>query len=150
MAIRDKAAAFLKEIIPAGNPISTFNPVMQTVGSQVGPTIDKIGSMLGTAVAGNPGLAQMAVTPSGVAHRVDIPPTTGLLGAVGLPQAAHSVQYHMQKPQVARAVGAGVVGAGALGLGAAGAALLRKGKEKARMAGRDLGTQLGVQMPIVY
>lgn len=133
MAIRDKAAAFLGQL-----------------GAQVGPALGQIGSAVGTAVAGNPGLAQMAVTPSGVAHRVDIPPTTGLLGAVGLPQAAHSVQYHMQKPQVAQAVGAGVVGAGALGLGAAGAALSRRGKEKPRMAGRDLGAQLGVQMPIVY
>ena len=133
MAIRDKTAAFLGQL-----------------GAQVGPKLGQIGSAVGTAVAGVPGKAQMAQGPFGH-YREVIPPTHGLLGAMGLPQAAQNVQVQMLNPQVARSVGAGVVGAGALGLGAAGAAIARGNKKKkARLAGEDLGAQLGVQMPIVY
>ena len=133
MAIRDKAAAFLGQL-----------------GAQVGPTLGQIGSTVGTAVAGTPGKAKAAIDAYGVAAKFIEPPTTGLLGAVGLPQLAQRLQYNLQDPMIAKAIGAGVVGAGALGLGAAGAAISRRGKEKPRMAGRDLGAQLGVQMPIVY
>jgi hypothetical protein len=133
MTIRDKAAAFLGQL-----------------GSQVGPKLGQIGSAVGTAVAGVPGKAQMSQGPFGH-YREVIPPTHGLLGAMGLPQTAQNVQVQMLNPQVAQNVGAGVVGAGALGLGAAGAAIARGNKKrKARLAGQDLGAQLGVQMPIVY
>ena len=133
MAIRDKVASFLGQL-----------------GAQVGPKLGQIGSAVGTAVAGVPGKAQMAQSSFGH-HREIIPPTYGLLGAMGLPQAAQNVQVQMLNPQVAQNVGAGVLGAGALGLGATGAAIAygRK-KKKERVAGQNLGSQLGVQMPIVY
>jgi len=134
MAIRDKAAAFLGQL-----------------GAQVGPKLGQIGSAVGTAVAGVPGKAQMAQDPFGGYHRQVIPPTHGLLGAMGLPQVAQNMQVQMLNPQVAQNVGAGVLGAGALGLGAAATAIARGNKKRdERMAGRDLGAQLGVQMPIVY
>jgi hypothetical protein len=131
MDIRDKTAAFLGQL-----------------GAKVGPQLGQIGSAVGTAVAGVPGKSQMAQDPWGGHHRQVIPSTQGLLGAIGMPQAAQNVQVQMLNPQVAQAVGAGVVGAGALGLGAAGAVIARGNKKrKERLAGQNLGAQLGVQMP---
>lgn len=61
------------------------------------------------------------------------------------PQVAAPIQRMMATPEGSMMLGAGVVGAGALGLGLTGAALMNRKKE--RMAGEDLGNQLGVSMP---
>jgi hypothetical protein len=47
-------------------------------------------------------------------------------------------------------LGGGLLGAGVLGAIGAGAALAHKSKQKERMAGQNLGAQLGVQMPGAY
>ena len=134
MPIRDKVAAFLGQL-----------------GAQVGPTLKQIGSTAGTVVAGVPGKAQMTLGPFDRYYREVIPPTYGLLGAVGLPQVAQNVQVQMLNPQVAQNVGAGLLGAGALGLGAAGAAIARKNNQKKeRFAGQKLDAQPDSQVPIVY
>ena len=122
MAIRDKAAAFLSQM-----------------GANVSPVLAQVGGKAAQAGASAMGqfgnqLANMGAPVSAV---------TGLqsggaaLNAMG--QAGQAV------------LGASLLGAGALGLGAAGAAIARGNKKrKERMAGVDLGAQLGVQMPIVY
>jgi hypothetical protein len=139
MAIRDKIASFLGQL-----------------GAQVGPTLEQIGSTAGTVVAGVPGKAQMELGPFDRYYRKIIPPTYGLLGAVGLPQVAQNVQVQMLNPQVAQNVGAGLLGAGALGLGevTAGTAAAILANKKKRKAGQYLAAQHGLTMdedvPIVY
>lgn len=62
------------------------------------------------------------------------------------PQVAAPIQRMMATPEGSQILGAGVVGASALGLGLTGAAIMNS-RKKDRMAGEELGNQLGVQMP---
>jgi hypothetical protein len=65
------------------------------------------------------------------------------------PRTASTVQRMMASPVGTQALGAGAIGAGVLGAGAAaaGAAAYMNNRKKKRMAGQDLGAQLGVGMP---
>jgi hypothetical protein len=136
MAIRDKAVAFLTQL---GANVS---PVLGQVGAkaaQVGSNVAQSGANV-LADAGDAAFKQGrllgAMTP----------------GLSSVSNAMHSGSQALgnMSPTGQTAIGAGLLGAGALGLGAAGATLARKGKDKPRVAGQNLGAQLGVQMPIVY
>ena len=121
MAIRDKAAAFLSQM-----------------GANVSPALAQVGGKAAQAGAATMGqvsnqLANMGAPVSAV---------------TGLQSGGAALNAMGQTGQAV--LGAGLLGAGALGLGAAGAAVARKSKQKPRVAGQNLGAQLGVQMPIVY
>jgi hypothetical protein len=133
MAAIDKAAAFLSQL----------NPAMQASGANI--------AQLG-ANALQQGANKFATT--GVAASLQNPligkAVPGLVNASNLLYSGGQSLGNMS-PGQQTALGYGAVGAGALAAGAAGAAAVRahKGK-KERMAGRDLGAQLGVQMPGAY
>lgn len=123
---------------------------LSRIGANAGSTLQNIGSTAGRAVAGTPEGRIFNVDPSGVNTVGAVPPTHGMLGAVGMPGMAERVQTGMMNPQVARSVGAGVLGTAAAGAVAAGVVANRARKaRKARMAGQNLGAQLGVGMPSV-
>lgn len=149
--------------------MSAAQPSLVATGNTVNQTLTATGNALTSMLAGSPGGQLTSVVQpryrkgSGGAYVPDtsrggVPytaalasqlPTTGMLGAMGMPQAALNMQTAMANPNAARALGAGAIGAGILGAGALGVAAanqMRK-KEKERMAGQDLGAQLGVQMP---
>jgi hypothetical protein len=120
MAIRDKAVAFLSQL----------NPAMQTGGANIG--------QLGANV-----LQQGANVLADASDRF-LPNASNMLNA-------SSQNLLNMRPGAQAALGYGALGAGALTAGAAGAALARGNKKrKERLAGQNLGAQLGVQMPIVY
>jgi hypothetical protein len=137
MAIRDKVAAFL------GQMGANVSPALNQVGgkaAQVGANVAQVGANV-LADAGDAAFRQGrllgAVTPvlSGASNAMHA--GSQALGNMG--QAGQT------------ALGASLLGAGALGLGAAGAAVAYGNKKrKERVAGQNLGAQLGVQMPIVY
>jgi hypothetical protein len=136
MAIRDKTAAFLSQL-----------------GANVSPALGQVGAkaaQVGANVA--QGGANVLADAGDAAFRQG-----RLLGAMTPALSSVSNAMHAGSQALGNmgsagqvALGAGLLGAGALGLGATGAAIARKGKEKPRVAGQNLGAQLGVQMPIVY
>lgn len=133
MAIRDKAAAFLSQL----------NPVMQTAGADIA------GKAAGVLQKGANVLADVgdaAFRQGGMVGNV----TTPLSGASNLLHAG-SQNLLNAAPGMQTALGYGALGAGTLAAGAtAGAVSSQAKKKRERMAGRNLGAQLGVQMPIVY
>jgi hypothetical protein len=122
MAIRDKTAAFLSQL-----------------GANVSPALAQVGGK--AAQAGASAMGQFGNQLANMGAPV---------GAVtGLQTGGAALNAMGQAGQAM--LGAGLLGAGALGLGAAGAAIARGNKQrKERLAGQNLGAQLGVQMPIVY
>jgi len=123
---------------------------LSRIGANAEATMENIGMTAGRAVAGTPGGRIFNVDPSGVSTVGAVPPTHGMLGGVGMPGMAERVQTGMMNPQIARSVGAGVLGTAAAGAAAAGVVANRARKaRKARMAGQNLGAQLGVGMPNV-
>jgi len=133
MAIRDKAAAFLSQL----------NPAMQTLGANIA------GRGAGVLQKGANVLADVG----DAAFRQG-----GMMGSM---QPSLSGASNMMHAGSQNLMNMGPGGQTALGLGGIGAAALAAGtaatgitgahkKKKERMAGRDLGAQLGVQMPIVY
>ena len=138
MAIRDKAAAFL------GQLGAQVNPAMQTVGTglaQQGSGILQQGANV-LADAGDAAFRQ-----GGMMGNVQLP----LSGASNMLHAGSQNLLNMAPGgQVALGYGGlGTAAALAAGTAAAGVSAARKNK-KERLAGKNLGAQLGVQMPIVY
>lgn len=133
MAIRDKAAAFLSQL----------NPAMQTVGAGIAGrgagVLQKGANVL--AEAGDAAFRQGGMMGS-------MQPS--LSGASNMMHAGSQNLMNMG-PGGQTALGLGGIGTAALAAGTAvtGIAGAHK-KKKERMAGHDLGSQLGVQMPIVY
>lgn len=175
MAIADRAAAFLGRMgaaVPpsvsaaAGNSLQQMRSVARHATQSASGFLGQVGTTVGQAVAGSPGGEIIATAQPRYragkggsyvpdAGRTGVPyvgalsstlPTSGMLGAVGMKDAAARMQTAMQNPANAQAVGAGVVGLGAAGLGIAGSAIMSR-KKGGRKAGEDLGRQLGVQMP---
>jgi hypothetical protein len=134
MAIRDKAAAFLSQL----------NPAMQTVGADIA------GRGAGVLQKGANVLADVgdaAFRQGGMMGSMQ----PSLSGASNMMHAGSQNLMNMG-PGGQTALGLGGIGTAAAlaaGTAATGIAGAHK-KKKERMAGRDLGAQLGVQMPIVY
>jgi succinate dehydrogenase/fumarate reductase flavoprotein subunit len=116
----------------------------------IGQVTKDLGVQAGKFLFGVP--SQVAVTPGGAAALT--PPEKGLLGHLGMSEQARlGAQLQFQDPRFSQLVGSGVIGAGMLGTTAAASAFgkaVRGGKEKSRFAGQQLGSQLGVGMPILY
>jgi hypothetical protein len=112
--------------------------LLSQLGANISPALTQIGGR--AAQAGASAMGQLGNQLANMGAPV---------GAVSGLQAGGSALNALGQTGRA-ALGAGLLGAGALGLGAIGAAVARKGKQKDRMAGQNLGTQLGVQMPIIY
>ena len=137
MAIRDKTAAFLSKL-----------------GAQVTPVAQTVGADLARQGAGilQQGANVLADTGDAAFRR------GGLTGNVQPPLTGVSNMLHTgsqnllgMTPGGQTALGYGGIGTAALAAGTAatGIAGARK-KRKERLAGQNLGAQLGVQMPIVY
>lgn len=133
MAIRDQAAAFLSQL----------NPAMQSVGANIA---SKSAGVLQKGANVLADVGDVAFKQGGMMGRVQPP----LSGASNVMHAGSQNLLNMG-PGGQAALGLGGLGTAALAAGTAvtGIASAQKKKEK-RMAGRDLGAQLGVQMPIVY
>ena len=137
MTIRDKAAAFLGQI-----------------GAQVGPAMQATGANLAQQGSGIlQQSANMFAEAGDAAFR-----RGGMMGNAQLPLSNASNLLHAGSqnllgmgPAGQTALGYGGIGAATLAAGAAAAGIAgaRKNK-KERLAGSELGAQLGVQMPIVY
>ena len=133
MAIRDKVATL----------ISQLNPVMQAAGASVASSGANVLQQGANVLAG----AGDAAFKRG-----------GAMGNVQPPLSNTSNMLHAGSqnllgmgPGGQTALGYGVLGAGTLAAGATAGAVANKAKKKReRLAGQDLGAQLGVQMPIVY
>lgn len=142
-----EAALFLFVVMAVASKVSEF---LSRIGANAGATMENIGMTAGRAVAGTPEGRVFNVDPSGVNTVGAVPPTHGMLGAVGMPGAAERVQAGLMNPQVARSIGAGVLGTAAAGAAAAGVVANRARKaHKVRKAGEHLGAQLGAGMPNV-
>ena len=137
MAIRDKTAAFLGKL-----------------GAQVAPAVQTVGADLARQSAGilQQGANVLADAGDAAFKR------GGVAGNVQPPLSSASNMLHSGSqnllgmgPGGQTALGYGEIGAAALAAGTAAAGIrgARK-KRKARLAGQELGAQLGVQMPIVY
>lgn len=147
MAVIDKAAAFLSQLkgLPqaVGSAVSQVNPAMQSGGANI--------AQLGANVL-QQGANVLADAGDAAFKR------GGMIGNVqpSLTNVSNTLRAGGQNllgmgPGAQTALGYGTVGAGALAAGAAatGAVRARKGK-KERLAGQNLGAQLGVQMPGAY
>jgi hypothetical protein len=130
MAAIDKAAAFLSQL----------NPAMQTVGADIARQGAGV-LQQGANVLADVGDA--AFRRGGVTGNV----LPSLVNASNMLHAGSQNLLNMA-PGGQAALGYGGVGTAALAAGTAAAGIMRarKGK-KERMAGQDLGAQLGVQMP---
>ena len=130
MAIRDKVATL----------ISQFSPIMQAAGANVagsGANVLQGGANI-LAGAGDAAFRQ-----GGVLGNAMLP----LSGASNLLHSGSQNLLNMG-PTAQTALGYGVLGAGALATGAtAGAVASQAKKKRSRIAGQNLGAQLGVQMP---
>lgn len=132
MAIRDKAAAFLGKL-----------------GAQVAPGVQTVGANIAGQGAGilQQGANVLADAGDAAFRR------GGVTGNVQLPLSGASNMLHAGSQNL---LGMGPGGQTALGYGGIGTAALAAGitgarkKRKERLAGQNLGAQLGVQMPIVY
>ena len=130
MAIRDKVAML----------VSQLSPVMQAAGANVA-------GMGANALQGG---ANELAGGGDAAFRQG-----GGLGNVVLPLSEASNLLHAGSqnllnmgPTAQTALGYGALGAGTLATGATAGAVANQAKKKrARLAGQDLGAQLGVQMP---
>jgi hypothetical protein len=154
MAAIDKAAAFLSQLkgLPQsmGPVVSQFNPAMQTGGAniaQFGANILQQGANV-LADAGD-----AAYKRSQMSGRERSPVEILKASLPNVSNALHAGSQNLLNmgPGAQTALGYGAAGAGALAAGAAAAAVMRAHKDKKeRMAGQNLGAQLGVQMPGVY
>jgi hypothetical protein len=139
MAIRDKAAAFL------GKLGAQVTPAAQTVGAGLARQSAGI-LQQGANVLADAGDA--AFRRGGVTGNVQMP----LSGASNMLHAGSQNLLGMG-PGGQTALGYGGIGTAALAAGTAAAAAGITGarkRRKERLAGQNLGAQLGVQMPIVY
>lgn len=130
MAVIDKAAAFLSQL----------NPAMQTVGADI--------ARQGAGVLQR-GADKFATT--GVAASLQNPliskTVPGLVGASNFLYSGGQSLGNMS-PGQQTALGYGAAATGALAAGTAAAGIMRARKDKKeRLAGQNLGAQLGVQMP---
>jgi hypothetical protein len=130
MAIRDKVAML----------VSQLSPMMQAAGANVASSGANAlqGGALALAGAGDAAFRQ-----GGVIGNALLP----LSGASNLLHSGSQNLLNMG-PTAQTALGYGALGAGTLAAGAtAGAVASQAKKKRARLAGQDLGAQLGVQMP---
>jgi len=137
MAIRDKTAAFLGKL-----------------GAQVAPGVQTVGADLARQGAGilQQGANVLADAGDAAFRR------GGVTGNVQLPLSGASNMLHAGSqnllgmgPGGQTALGYGGIGTAALAAGTAAAGITgARKKRKERLAGQNLGAQLGVQMPIVY
>jgi hypothetical protein len=133
MAIRDKVAML----------ISQLNPVMQAAGANVAGSGANV-LQQGANVLADAGDA--AFKRGGAMGNVQPP-----LSSASNMLRSGSLNLLGMGPGGQTALGYGVLGAGTLAAGATAGAVASKAKKKReRLAGQDLGAQLGVQMPIVY
>lgn len=155
MGIQDKVASFLGPTVTAaaGNSFQQMkafarqtglNPVMQTAGADIA---GKGSSVLQS------GANILADVGDAAAKK------SALLGQVTSPFVAASNLMHSGSqafgnlgPRAQTALGYGALGAGTIAAGAAAGAVAQAGinKRKERMAGQNLGAQLGVGMPPQY
>ena len=137
MAIRDKAAAFLGQL-----------------GAKVAPGVQTVGADLARQSAGILQQGANVLTGAG-----DAAFKRG--GVMGNVQPPLSTASNMLRSGSLNLLGMGPGGQTALGYGGIGTAALAAGtaaagitgarkKRKERLAGQNLGAQLGVQMPTVY
>ena len=132
MAIRDKVAML----------VSQLNPVMQAAGGGVAG-MGAIALQGGANVLAGAGDA--AFRQGGVIGNVQPP-----LSSASNMLRSGSLNLLDMGPGGRTALGYGVLGAGTLAAGAtAGAVASQAKKKRARIAGQNLGAQLGVAMPIV-
>jgi len=130
MAVIDKAAAFLSQL----------NPAMQTVGADIARQ---------SAGVLQRGADKFATT--GVAASLQNPliskTVPGLVGASNFLYSGGQSLGNMS-PGQQTALGYGASATGALAAGTAAVGIMRARKDKKeRLAGQNLGAQLGVQMP---
>lgn len=173
MGVADRAAAFLGSMRTAAGPVvqqmgaaaqragQSIAQTYQAVGGQVrnqlsnyapmgSQLLGQVGTSVGAALSGAPTPTTYYGNTNVVASQGGINPG-GLLGAIGMQNAASKLQAAYQDPRTAQMLGAGALGAGVLGAGALGLAAVKAGKKskEERMAGHNLGQQLGVNMPRV-
>jgi hypothetical protein len=137
MAIGDRAAAFLSQVG------SAINPSLQTFGANIASggarTLQKGANVLAD-------VGDAAFRQGGVMGNVQ----PSLSNASNILHTGSQNLFNMT-PEAQAALGYGGVGAAALTAGAAATGIARtRRSKKERMSGQNLGTQLGVQMPIIY
>lgn len=159
MAIADRAAAFLSQMgakLPeavttaSGAALERMKASGSQMGQAAGQFLGNVGTATGAVLSGKPdpttyyGKTNVVASPGGINPG-------GLLGSVGMKGAAAKLQAAYQDPRTAQMIGAGVMGAGVLGIGAvAGVPAMQYRRNKMRMAGPALGTQLNALMPPQY
>ena len=130
MAIRDKVALL----------VSQLSPVMQATGANVAGSGANVLQQGANVLAG---AGDAAFRRGGVMGNVQPP----LSGASNMLHSGSQNLLNMG-PTAQTALGYGVLGAGTLAAGATAGAVANQAKKKrARVAGQNLGAQLGVQMP---
>jgi hypothetical protein len=137
MAIGDRAAAFLSQVGAAINPgLQTFGTNIASGGARA---LQKGANVLAD-------VGDAAFRQGGVIGNVQ----PSLSNVSNILHAGSQNLFNMT-PAAQAALGYSGAGAAALAAGAAatGIAHTRKNK-KERMSGQNLGTQLGIQMPIIY
>jgi hypothetical protein len=138
MAVIDKAAAFLSQL----------NPAMQTVGADIA----RQGAGVLQRGADKFATTGVAVSLLDQAMKAKQNPLIGK-AASGLASASNFLHSGGQSldnmsPGQQTALGYGAAATGALATGTAAAGIMRARKDKKeRLAGQNLGAQLGVQMP---
>jgi hypothetical protein len=151
MAAIDKAAAFLSQLkgLPQamGSAVSQVNPAMQAGGANIA----RLGAnalQQGANVLANAGDA--AFKRSQMSSFTRSPADVLLSSLPGVSNTLHAGSQNLLNmgPGAKTALGYGAAATGALAAGTAAAGIMRarKGK-KERLAGQNLGAQLGVQMP---
>jgi len=144
MAVIDKAAAFLSQLkgLPQamGSAVSQVNPAMQTVGSDIAR---QGASALQQGANVLAGVGDAAFRRGGVTGNVQ-PSLTNVSNMLH----AGSQNLLNMGPGGQTALGYGGTGVAALAAGTAATGIMRARKDKKeRLAGQNLGAQLGVQMP---
>jgi len=175
MAIADRAAAFLTNLRSTPLAASAANSVQQAksfVRSAVPQQASQLLQQTGTAVGSrlNPTMRTAGADIAGKGARVlqsgaNILADAGdaglrrgnFVGAMTSPLSTASNLLHTGSsglgglsPQQQTMLGYGALGAGTIAAGATAYNAIRGKKEKERMAGQNLGAQLGVVMPIQY
>lgn len=142
--VSDRATEFLSRVSPviqdaAGNSVSQMSAAARHAQQTAGSFFEQVGTATGAALSGTPTPTTYYGKTNVVASQGGITPG-GILGSVGLKDAASKVQAAYQDPRIAQMIGAGVIGTGALGLGLAGASAVSAitNRQKNRMAGEKL------------
>jgi hypothetical protein len=138
-AVPQQASQFLQQ---TGTAVGTqFNPTMQAAGAGIAGMSSRVLQKGANALADAGDAAFGQGNHPGLAAQP-------LLNASNLLHAG-STSLENLSPRQQTMLGYGALGAGTLAAGAAAAAISNVGKKK-RMAGQNLGAQLGVAMPPQY